>query len=86
VLFSWRQLYTIMLSFFEYTARSRRTRLPDTQTMLAMAGVSLHTPNEEETERLLNRERKRSPSVKKADRLTVNRLDGQPARSAGGRS
>jgi hypothetical protein len=74
-----------MLSFFEFIAQSRRMTLPDTDTMLAMAGVSLHTPNEEETERLLNTERKRHPAVKKAAHRTINRLDGQPARSAGGR-
>ena len=54
-------------------------------TSLRLAGVSLHTPNGEETERLLNREMKRNPAVKKVAHRTINRLDGQPAPSAGGR-
>jgi hypothetical protein len=48
-----------MLSFFEFIAQSRKMTLPDTHTMLAMAGVSLDVPNEEETKRLMNREKKR---------------------------
>ena len=55
--------------------------LPDTHTMLSMAGVSLHTPNEEEAERHLNRDKKRHPAVRKAAHRTINRLDGQPASS-----
>ena len=74
-----------MLTFMEYIARSRRMSLPDTHTMLSMAGVGLDSPNEEETERLLDREKKRTPAVKKAAHRTINRLDGQPAPSAGGR-
>ena len=74
-----------MLSFFEYIAKSRTMNLPDVVTSLRLAGVSLHTPNGEETERLLNREMKRNPAVKKVAHRTINRLDGQPAPSAGGR-
>ena len=48
-----------MLSFYEYLAQSRRMALPDTHTMLATAGVPLGFPDEEETVRLLNRDRKR---------------------------
>ena len=48
-----------MQSFYEYIARSRKMTLPDTHTMLAKAGVPLGFLDEEETERLLNRDRKR---------------------------
>jgi hypothetical protein len=74
-----------MLSFFEFIAQSRKMTLPDTHTMLAMAGVSLDVPNKEETERLLNREKKRHPAVRRNAHRTINRLDGQPASSAGRR-
>jgi hypothetical protein len=74
-----------MLSFYEYIAQSRRMTLPDTHAMLAMAGVPLDSPNEEETQRLLNRDRKRQPAGGKAHR-TASRLDSQPARKASRRS
>jgi hypothetical protein len=48
-----------MLSFFEFIEQSQTMTLPDTHVMLAMAGVSLDVPNEEETKRLLNRAKKR---------------------------
>ncbi len=48
-----------MQTFFEYIAQSRKMTLPDTHTMLSMAGVSLDVPNGEETERLLKRAKKR---------------------------
>ena len=79
-----RRLYTWMLTFMEYLARNRRVTLPDTHTMLSMVGVPLDVPNEEETKRLLNREKKRHPAVGKAHR-TVNRLDGHAAQPTGGR-
>jgi hypothetical protein len=50
-----------MKSFYEYVAGQLGVRLPDTHTMLAMAGISLDTPDEEETRRLLNRARKGYP-------------------------
>ncbi len=75
-----------MLTFMEYIARGRKTALPDTHTMLSMAGVGLDVPNEEETQRLLNREKKRRPVVGRKGHRTVNRLDGQPTPSSGGRS
>lgn len=53
--------------------------LPDTHTMLSMVGVPLDVPNEEETKRLLNRDRKRHPAVGRKAQRTLNRLDGQPA-------
>lgn len=80
-----RRLYTGMIDFYEYIARSRRTALPDTHTMLSMVGVPLDVPNEEETKRLLNREKKRNPGVGRKDPRTINRLDGQAAQPPGGR-
>ena len=74
-----------MISFYEYIAQSRKMTLPDTHTMLAKAGVPLGFPDEEEMQRLLNRDRKRQPAGGKAAHRTINRLDRQPARSSGGR-
>lgn len=54
-----RRLYTDMLTFMEYIAQSRKMALPDTHTMLAMAGVSLESPDEEKTKRLMNWHKKR---------------------------
>jgi hypothetical protein len=67
-----------MIDFFEYLARSRRMALPDTHTMLAKAGVPLGFPDEEETERLLNRDRKRpiapmTGGPRKANHPSLNR-------------
>ena len=62
VLSGGRRLYTGMIDFYEYIARSRKRALPDTHTMLSMAGVPLDVPNEEETKRLLNRDKKRNPA------------------------
>ncbi len=70
-----------MLSFFEYIAQSRRMALPDAHTMLAMSGIDLDSPNEEETQRLLNRQRKRQPIGVKAHK-TIIPLDSQPLRQA----
>ena len=52
-----------MLTFYEYIARSRRMALPDSHTMLGMAGVPLGFPDEEETVRLLNRDKKQRPGL-----------------------
>ena len=73
-----------MIDFFEYIAQSRRTALPDARTMLSMAGVGLDVPDEEETERLLNRDRRQRPAGGKA-RKTIVPLDRQPERKARGR-
>lgn len=81
---SGRRLYTGMITFFEYIAQNRRTMLPDTLTMLSMAGVGLDSPNEEETKRLLNRDRKRQPAGGKARRSIIS-LDSQPTVTAGKR-
>lgn len=70
-----------MLNFFEYIAQSRRMALPDARTMLAMAGVPLGCPDEEETQRLLNRDRKERPAGGKAHK-TVVPLDSQPVTKA----
>ena len=75
-----------MQTFFEYLARSRKIALPDSHTMLAMAGVGLDVPNEEETKRLMNLDRKRHPAVGRKAQRTMNRLDRQPMPSEGGRS
>ena len=48
-----------MMTFSEYIAQSRMMNLPDTHTMLSTAGVGLDSPNEEETKRMLNRDKKR---------------------------
>ena len=48
-----------MMTFSEYIAQSRTMNLPDTHTMLSMAGVGLDSPDEEETKRMLNRDKKR---------------------------
>lgn len=79
--FSTRRLYTGMLSFYEYLAQSRKMSLPDTHTMLATAGVPLGFPDEEETLRLLNRDRKRQPVGGKAHKGIIA-LDSRPARTA----
>ena len=48
------------MTFNEYIAQSRRMTLPDAHTMLATGRrVTSAFPDEEETERLLNREKKR---------------------------
>jgi hypothetical protein len=70
-----------MQTFMEYIAQSRKIALPDTHTMLAMAGVPLGFPDEEETVRLLNRDRKQRPAGGKAHK-TVVPLDSQPAAKA----
>jgi len=70
-----------MQSFYEYFAQSRKMTLPDTHTMLAMAGVPLGSPDEEETQRLLNRDRKRQPAGGKPHKGILP-LDSQPARTA----
>jgi hypothetical protein len=51
-----------MKSFYEYVSGQLGVGLPDTHTMLAMAGISLDTPDEEQTKRLLNRARKGYPT------------------------
>ncbi len=55
--------------------------LPDTHTMPARAGVPLGFPDEEETQRLLNRDRKRQPAGGKAHKGIIP-LDNQPPRRA----
>ncbi len=70
-----------MQSFYEFLAQSRRMALPDARTMLSMAGVPLSFPDEEETERLLNRDRKQRPAGGKAHK-TIVPLDSQPATKA----
>ena len=55
--------------------------LPDTHTMLATAGVPLGFPDEEDTQRLLNRDRKQRPAGGKAHK-TIVPLDSQPALKA----
>ena len=74
------RLYRGMIDFFEYLAKSRKMTLPDTHTMLAMAGVPLGFPDGEETERLLNRDKKRQPPGGKA-RKNIISLDSPPART-----
>ena len=74
-----------MMIFSEYIAKSRMMNLPDAVTSLRLAGVSHQTPNGEEMARLLHREKKRTPAVKKNAHRTINRLDGQSAPSAGRR-
>ena len=69
------------MSFYEFIAQSRRMALPDTHTMLAMAGVPLGFPDEEETQRLLNRDRKQRPAGGKAHK-TIVPLDSQPVAKA----
>ena len=66
-----------MLTFYEYIARSRRMALPDSHTLLGMAGVPLGFPDEEETKRLLHRDKKERPGGGKAHR-TIVPLDSQP--------
>ncbi len=73
-----------MMSFFEYLAQSRKMVLPDSHTMLTMAGVDLDVPDEEETVRLLNRDKKRQPAVGRKAQRAINRLDGQPTSPKGG--
>lgn len=70
-----------MLTFMEYIARTGKMALPDTHTMLALAGVPLDFPDEEETQRLLNRDRKRQPVGGKAHK-TIVPLDSQPVAKA----
>ena len=52
--------------------------LPDSPTMLAMAGVGLDVPNDEETKRLLNLEKKRQSHAAKP-RQTFKGQTGQSA-------
>jgi hypothetical protein len=66
-----------MLTFMEFLAQSRRMALPDTHTMLAMVGVPLGFPDEEETQRLLNRDGKLRPAGAKSHKASVP-LDSQP--------
>lgn len=75
-----------MMTFYDYIAQSRKMALPDGQTMLAMAGVGLTVPNEEETKRLLNLDRKRHPAVGRKAHRTMKRLDGHPTPFGGLRS
>jgi hypothetical protein len=70
-----------MQTFMEFLAQSRKMTLPDTHTMLAKAGVPLGFPDEEDTARLLNRDRKQRPAGGKAHR-TIVPLDSQPPRRA----
>jgi hypothetical protein len=70
-----------MLSFYEYIAKSRKMALPDSHTMLGMAGVPLGFPDEEETVRLLNRDKKQRPAGGKAHK-TIVPLDNQPPATA----
>jgi hypothetical protein len=70
-----------MIDFFEYIAKSRKMTLPDAHTMLAKAGVPLGFPDGEETQRLLNRDRKRQPAGGKAQKGIIS-LDSQPAGTA----
>lgn len=72
-----------MLSFFEYIATSRRMALPDAHTMLGQAGVPLASPGKEETQRLLNRDRKQHPAGKA--HKTIVPLDGQHLTKVGKR-
>jgi len=69
-----------MLSFFEYIASSRKLALPDTHALLAKAGVPLGFPDEEETVRLLNRDKKQRTAGKA--HKTVVPLDSQPVTKA----
>lgn len=73
------RLYAGMMTSSEHIAQRRTMNLPDAVASLRPAGVSLHTPNGEETARPLSGEKKQSPAVKEA----ANRLDGQPAPSSG---
>jgi hypothetical protein len=68
-----------MMSFFEYIAQSQKITLPDTHTMLSMAGVSLDVPNEEETKRLLNRDKKRLPPPEKVSPRRSIAKSGRPS-------
>jgi hypothetical protein len=70
-----------MQSFYEFIAQGRRMALPDTHTMLAKAGVPLGSPDEEDTARLLNRDRKHRPAGGKAHKAIVP-LDSQADRRA----
>ena len=70
-----------MKTFYEYIASRRKMALPDTHTMLAKVGVPLGSPDEEETERLMNRDRKQRPAGGKAHK-TIVPLDRQPERKA----
>lgn len=70
-----------MPSFMEFLAQSRRMALPVARTMLAMAGVPLGCPDEEETQRLLNGDRKQRPAGGKAHHDIIP-LDSQPPRRA----
>ena len=44
-----------MLTFVEYLEWRCRTVLPDTHTMMKLAGVSLHTPSKKQMKRALDR-------------------------------
>ena len=70
-----------MKTFYEYIAGSRKVALPDTHTMLAKAGVPLGSPDEDDTARLLNRDRKHRPAGGKAHK-TIVPLDSQPPATA----
>lgn len=71
-----------MMSFYEYIAQDRKIRLPDAHTMLSMAGIGLDFPNEEETKRLLNSEKKRPPSTGRVASGTVHAGRVPPASPA----
>ena len=47
-----------MMSFFEYLEHRGRG-LPDTRTMMKLAGVSLHTPNKMQMKRAVDRAKDR---------------------------
>ena len=70
-----------MQTFMEFLAQSRRVALPDTHTMLAKAGVPLGFPDEEETVRLLNRDKKKRPAGGMVHK-TIVPLDSQPVTKA----
>ena len=48
-----------MLTFMEYLEQHRGRGLPDTRTMMQLAGVSLHTPNKKQMKRAVERAKDR---------------------------
>jgi hypothetical protein len=73
-----------MIDFYEYIARSRKMTLPDTHTMLSMAGLPLDVPNEEETKKLLNRDkRQHTPMNGNTRKMTPLSLGGRLKAPAG---
>jgi hypothetical protein len=65
-----------MLTFFEYLGQGR-TVLPDSLTLMKMAGVRLGSPTEKEMKQLIDKEKGRSGG-------TVLRDAGRTARPPGG--